>query len=453
MTSANCGPVGAASIFSPIGTLGNPYCALVGGTTTAAAAGTGSSYTNDSWNMLHKDNRASDDTILGWEPSRFFGAHAGFRYATRTVAYGDFTTGTTTNLSANGKATQVASGDASNVYYPDTDHEKAGLFGIKLRPRTNWMINGDVELSYVDHPVVAIMPGHSQDYKLRSTYRFAKWGSIAGFINDKLSRNSYFSSDFALAEINTNPVVTGTPVWKSDPLAPVRHSDHNFNYGFSASLHPNEKVTLDFGWTYQDLFSTTGSCLPMTVAIVPEGGQISRCPAAVAAGTAGATATDSEGDPYNPSTGFNGVPAILHYQQNTNTGYVNMILQPVKRVSVLLGYEITSDSGDNTWLRADTLAPFMVPVDAAGNVIYAGNTLSGARVGYAPGPNPAVGPGPLGLNWHLPSVGVELGLTRNLAFKGMWRYYDYHEKSDPGTYIAARDFQANTGTLSLRYSF
>jgi hypothetical protein len=451
MTSANCGPVGASSILSPIGTLGNPSCALLGSTNvTAAAAGTGSSFTNDQWSLLHTDKRTADTTLLGWEPNRFFGAHAGFRYAVRTVGYGNFTTGTTTSLTTKGVGTTAPSGDISNVFFPATDHEEAGLFGVKLHPRDNWMIAGDMELSYIDNPVVAILPGHRQVYKLRSNYRLAKWGSISGFINNQMSRNNYFSNDFALAAINrtANVASTSAASFTPDPLTPVRHVDHNLNYGLSASLHPNEKITLDFGWTYQDLFSTTGSCLPMTLAIVPQGGQIARCPAAAAAGTVGKL--DSEGDPY---TSYNGVPAILHYQQNTNTGYVNMILQPVKRVSVLLGYEITSDTGDNTWLRADTLAPFRVPVDAAGNVIYTGNTLSGPQVGYALGPNPAVGLGPLGVNWHLPSVGVELGLTKTLAFKGMWRYYNYHEKSDPGIYIAARDFQANTGTLSLRYSF
>ncbi len=450
MTSASCGPVGTASILSPIGTLGNPYCSQLGSTNTiATAAGTNSSFTNDAWSLLHTDKRTANTTLLGWEPGRRFGAHAGFRYATRTVAYGNFTTGTTTNLAANGTATQVASADTSNALYPETDHEQAGLFGVKLRPTDKWTINGDVELSYIDHPVAAILPGHRQTYKIRSDYRFGKWGTIAAFANDQSSRNSFFSNDFALAKINTNPVLTGTPTWVASPVAPVRHMDHNRNYGVSASLHPAEKVTFDFGWTYQDLFSTGGTCMPMTLAIVPQGGQISRCPAASSSGTA----FTAEGDPYNPNTNFNGVPAILRYQQNTNTGYINLAVKPVNRVSVLLGYEITSDSGANTWLRGDTLAPFMVPVDAKGNVTYAGNTLSGAQVGYAPGPNPAAGLGPLGLNWHLPSLGAEVSITRNVAFKGMWRYYGYNEKSNPGIYIASRDFHANTGTLSLRYSF
>lgn len=450
MTSASCGPTGAAAssnILTPIGALGNPFCSQLGSTNVdAAAGGVGSSFTNDRWSLLHKDKRIGDTTLLGWEPNRIFGAHAGFRYATRTVAYGDFTTGTTTKVVAGVASAPIASADNSNAFYPETNHEKAGLIGVKLHPSDAWMINGDVELSYIDHPFAAILPGHSQVYKLRSNYRLGKWGSIAGFINNKLSRNSFRSEDFALAQLNTNPILTSPATWVAAPVAPVRHMDHNMNYGLSASLHPNEKVTLDFGWTYQDVFSTSGSCIPMTGAILPQGGQISRCPAAASSGTL----YTSEGAPY---TSYNGVPAILRYQQNTNTGYINMILQPVKRVSVLLGYEITSDTGSNTWLRGDTLAPFAVPVDAAGNVIYAGNVLSGPRVAYVPGPNPAVGLGPLGLNWHLPSIGMELGLCKNLAFKGMWRYYDYHEKSDPGIYIAARDFQANTGTLSLRYSF
>ncbi len=452
MTDANCGPVGASNILSPIGTLGNPLCGALGSTNvTSASAGAGSALTLNNWSRLYSEKRIADTTLVAFEPTRLFAAHAGFRYARRTSGFGDFTAGTTTTFSAAGVPTTSPSGDDTGGGFFGTadNHEKAGLFGVKLHPRDNWLINGDVELSYIDAPFAAILPGHRQNYRLRSTYRLAKWGTLAGFINNKLSRNNYYSADFALANINTNPLLSGigsTPTWVASPVNPVRHVDHSLNYGLSASLHPSEKLSIDFGWTYQDIFSTSGTCMPMTLAILPQGGQISRCPAASSSGPL----TDVEGDPYSS---YNGVPLVLHYQQNTNTGYVNVIVQPVKRLSVLLGYDITSDTGDNTYLRADTFAPFEVPVDASGNVIYAGNTHSGPQVGYALGPNPSVGLGPLALNWHLPSAGVEIGLTRNLAFKGMWRYYNYHEKSNPGIYILPRDFQANTGTLSLRYSF
>jgi len=76
------------------------------------------------------------------------------------------------------------------------------------------------------------------------------------------------------------------------------------------------------------------------------------------------------------------------------------------------------------------------------------------------GPNPNVPLGPQGIIYTTPFGGVEIGVARNLAFKGNWAYYNYDERDKAGVVgqggagpIAGRKFHANVGTLALKYSF
>jgi len=44
-------------------------------------------------------------------------------------------------------------------------------------------------------------------------------------------------------------------------------------------------------------------------------------------------------------------------------------------------------------------------------------------------------------------------MTKGVALKGAWNFYDYNEKgTQPGATLP-RDFHANTGTVSVRYAF
>jgi hypothetical protein len=65
--------------------------------------------------------------------------------------------------------------------------------------------------------------------------------------------------------------------------------------------------------------------------------------------------------------------------------------------------------------------------------------------------NPNAPTGPLAFNYHLPLASLEFEITKHLAYKTGWNYYDYNEKGNPGPTLP-RDFRGNTFTLSLRYS-
>jgi len=370
-----------------------------------------------SWVQFHSDKAINDTILLQWDPNRKFGMHVGGRFGTRTAGYKDLSTDTATYYGANVASAAARTlgtfTTATDIVATEEQTEQTILVGFNAHPVDAWRVNADFETMYVDTPFTNIAPGHQQKFKLRSAYRMNEWFSVSGSIFALENRNSIYNDVFPTT------------------IESSRHQDHSRNYSLDFEINPKEWVDFNFGWSYQDIYSNSAACLPMSggaTGLVPQGGQIARCTGAVA------------GE----------VPLVLLYQQNTNSAYTYLTLKPAKRVTMKLGYDLTSDAGQNNWLRADTLAPFNVPVDANGNVVY---TATNPIVGYAAGPNPFQPLGPLGINWHKPFGTLELALNKNVTFKGGYNYYGYNEKSNPGVIAVPRDFHANTGTLSLKYSF
>jgi hypothetical protein len=149
------------------------------------------------------------------------------------------------------------------------------------------------------------------------------------------------------------------------------------------------------------------------------------------------------------------VPVLQAYQENTNTGYVLLTFRPIHRVALNLGYDITSTSGYDNWLRGDTGAPLQVLGDQYGNVpAIPGNAGAGT---VFPGPFPNQPSGPQDFNWHKATAGLAVDVAKGLTFKGSYSYYDYNEKegnlSPLQLVVLPRNFHTNVGTVSLKYSF
>jgi hypothetical protein len=172
------------------------------------------------------------------------------------------------------------------------------------------------------------------------------------------------------------------------------------------------------------------------------------------------------------ATGTQSWALLLDYSERTNSGYTNISFQPVKRVTVSMGYEVTGDNGRTNWLRSDTAAPLQVFGDVFGNVPpIAGNSVTcpagitqvtnaaGANIGCAfAGPFADQPLGPQALTWHKAHAGIAVDVAKGVQFKGVWSYYDDNSKDEVPSLVtlrvvAPRGFHANVGTLSLKYSF
>ncbi len=436
----NCytNPAGTA----PLSTLIGPPCAIAGITATGLAPlATLTALQAVAYSTLEGERTYSNRATLNWAPSRRLNAYVGYRYERRelTTFYQAATTSTTF-------AGIVTPSVASAPLSTDKINAHTALGGVTLRPTDKWRINADAELTYADNAFAQIVPRHEQRVRANTVYKLKRWASINGGVHFVESRNDWAES-FGGPGVNLFPT-TDAPAYGT--------TSHYRYYTLGATLAPDRRVSLDFGWTYMDQKFNIPACMVLTASVIA-GGAPTVCP----------VTTNQTTQPANLNVlaaQFN-VPVIQAYQENTNTGYVVLTFRPIHRVALNLGYEITSTSGYDNWLRGDTKLPLQVLGDNFGNAPgipgNAGTVVTGATTSV--GTNTFLGPfpnQPLGsqdFNWQKFTAGIAVDVCKGVKFKGSYAYYDYNEKEGnvPLSQLVAlpRNFHTNIGTVSLRYSF
>jgi hypothetical protein len=384
---------------------------------------------------------------LNWSSHRL-GAYVGYRYGRRELTGGP----SGESLALNGYTVETnGTLDPTDPKNTTKINEHTALGGVVLRPTDPWRINADLELLSADNSFTNIGPRHQQRVRLNTTYKVNRWSSINGGVHFVETRNDFAENingasivppAFSPAAPNLFPTAAGVP-------AAYGHKDHWRYYTFGASLNPNRQFGLDFGWTYLDQLINSSTCVPVgsnaIVQAVP------------------ALCVTPNSSPAPPTAD---VPLIQDYQERTNTGYAILTYRPIHRVTLNLGYELTSTAGHNRWLLpggSDGTGNITMISDIYGNSPpLAGNATSPCPAASRPVTGGCGFPGPFpdaplsqALNWHKPSAGLAVDFTKNFTFKANYAYYDYNEKETRGLPVVTlpRDFHANTGTISLKYSF
>jgi hypothetical protein len=265
-------------------------------------------------------------------------------------------------LNADGSCTFI--GEVDNESGVEEVNEHSGLFGVWAHPTDAVRVNFDMELFSGDNAPTRITPRNLQRYKFRTQFKPKDWINVSGSINVLESRNNVLD---------------------------IGHREHNRNYGFTLLVMPNARFNWEFGYNYDDIFSTTNICYVIG-GTVPPGSPL--C---------------SSGAPF--------LSAASLYDNKVNFGYTNFMVRPVKRVALNFGYNLTSTSGNTLIL----------------------------------GPTPGT-LGVLGLNYHKPTAAVDVDLARGFTWRTAWGYWGYNEKSDAAP-LPPRDFHSNSATLSLKYAF
>ncbi|MDT8067851.1 MAG: hypothetical protein ROO76_06750 [Terriglobia bacterium] len=442
---ANVIPSGAApaNVFSPSGptTAGATAClpdAFTGqlaipitSTPSVLTTSSGGNVTDENFIYYYGQRTVSNTTLLEVDANRLFSAHIGFRYGNRryndkdnsysTTIYYPYNlwTGSTLVAQPGGTVTTEPAGDAGEVLI----HEKTLLAGVILRPVDAWRVNADFEFVNNDEAFTRIAPTTLFVFRGRSSYRVSKDVNVSGSMSLRQGSNDVSPAGFISAP-------------EQD------HRDHAYSYNGNVNYTPNDRFALDLGYTFNDIYSNTGSCLPVSTrpSVIPaEGGALSYCYDPTAA-----TPTPTTGD----------YAVVVRYKERINTGYFNLMFKPVKRVALSVGYDISSNSGSDGFLRADTLAPLLLQQSR----VQAGGSTT-AFVPY----NPNVPQGPLAISFHKPSAGASIEVAKGVFLKGDYAYYGYNEKSDPtgasalvgGSWVgvAPRDFHATVGTVGVKYQF
>ncbi len=428
-------PTGAPCSVPGIPTIGN-----------APAGLTASSGVN--YNTLEAERTYFNTTTLNWAPSRHYSAYVGYRYGRRELRTAFLSATTNTPTLAGGLvgppgATTISTAPLST----DKINQDTALFGVVLRPTDQWRINADAELMSADNGFTQIAPRHEQRVRANTVYKVNRWSSINGGVHFIESRNNW-AENFGGPGVNLFPAATPAYGTKS----------HNRYYTLGVSLHPNWRAGIDFGWTYMDQRFSIPACMLLSAG-VEAGGASAPCPVTTNQPTVPVqlNVTASATSPT--------VPLTQIYQENTNTGYVILTVRPIHRVTLNLGYDITSTTGYDSWLRADNGLPLQVLGDVSGNspgipgnpgTSITGATTSAGTIAFL-GPFPDQPLGSQDLNWHRVNAGVALEVAKGVTFKGNYGYYNYTEKegnvSANQLVALPRDFHTNIGTLSLKYAF
>lgn len=308
---------------------------------------------------------------LEYNPSRHFGVHAGYQLRYRNIFKAD---PETIDPEIGFEALE---GD--NI----KNNQQGPVFGIWLRPTDKLRINAELETlttigcqALCANPdeifVARISPKQQETYRGRISYKPVAWADVSASINWWEARNG--ESDTAFKQ-------------------------HNRSAGFSLSLFPNDRLSVDLSYNYNDLLQDAFICY--TGSFVAPGRVVNGCPT------------------FDPTdVGSNPNPNSIYSTYNSNTHYFSgtVMFKPVKKLSANLGYGVIKTDGSTTLL------------------------------------NPLQPLGPLQFTYHQPLASLSYEVVKDWSINAYWNYDQYNEGSFVGPTFP-RYFHDNRTVLSFKYAF
>jgi hypothetical protein len=294
---------------------------------------------------------------------------------------GSITEGSPTNLVAE------AGNDVSRLL--TTINENSLIFGFSSHPWDQLSLTGDFSFGYNDNAFTRIDPRQVQSYLLHATYKPKLWATLDGAV-----------------EIHEN----------RDDVAYVSNLEHDRNYSFTATLVPNSRLAVSFGYNYWDVYTQTDICFnysvsysnapaPGTTTFIssPPGVTTTACPIPGA------------------SVGGSGLGTLSTYASQDHYAHADVMWKPAKRVTTTLGY-------GGSFVRGNT--PFLNQLTPSGSLNY---------------------------NYLMPYGLITIDLYKGISYKMGWNYYGFNEKGNTSPFglalIPLQDFNGSNATFAIRYAF
>ena len=372
------------------------------------ASGSLADVTNELVSQFLGQNIRSNTVELRYDLTRRVSAYVGYLFTARTIAnfaanfdtgeiyFPGGATGTLANhflaargdcalvagvlpssctVNANGSIQEGSSAtivpDATNDIARNIEniHENAGLVGASARPTDKLWLNADLIFGYNDKSSTRISPRQLQSYKIQARYSPTPWSNITGSVDIHENR---------------------------DNVAMVNNVEHGRAYSFLATVAPNAKLWVDFGYTFMDVYTQTEICFPDTGSTI----FTALCPVPGATSPLGTLSSYSSKE---------------HYASG------DMMWKPYQRVTAMLGYSGTIVRGNTTFL------------------------------------NPLTPTGTLDFNYLRPSVSLAFEIYKGWTYKTAWNYYGYGDRGVPNpaglAAVPLQDFNGSNITFSMRYAF
>lgn len=270
---------------------------------------------------------------------------------------------------ATGVITEIgpeSTNDTSRNYYHI--RENAAEFGFAARVKDNLRINADVMAGYNDNSFTRISPRQLQSYKVRASYQPKPWANVTASVDIQENRDNVYT---------------------------VNNIEHGRTYSLSAALTPRTDFTVDFGYSYTDVYTQTDICFPDTSTLFTQ-----PCPVANASSPLG---------------------TLSFYASRDSYAYADAMWKPHKRVTALVGYLGSIVRGSTTFL------------------------------------NPLTPTGTLDFNYFTPYASLTFDIYRGISYRTAWNYYGYQNYGITNALglapLPSENFNGNNITFVLRYSF
>jgi hypothetical protein len=244
------------------------------------------------------------------------------------------------------------------------------VLGLWFKPTPAWYINLDAEIGSANNTFTDLSPQNYQQFRVRARYR----------ASSKVNVNTYFMTTDG-----------------QNLMATSNGTQRDLNVGFSLSLTPSEKYSAQLGYNYSDIYSSVLICFTSSA----DQPNLPACP--------NVSGLVQEQSPYS---------------SKVNTGFVDLLVTPLPRLTLEVGANLSAASGSQLQL----------------------NPL--AAIPTAPN-------GALNSTWYQPYGSVSYRFAKDWTGRARWDYYAYHEDLN-GSYqdlFNTRNFHANLITLSVRYAF
>ena len=297
-------------------------------------------------------------------------------------ADGSITEGSPTNLVP--EAGNDAARQLTNI------NEHLLIAGLDYRPIDSLKISSDFQFGYNDAAFTRIDPRQVQGYKVHVNYTPKPWVALEGAV-----------------EIHEN----------RDNVEFVNNLEHDRTYSFTTMLMPNPKVTIDFGYSYWDVYTQENICFNYSISYTNP-------PPATGSTVFGTSPPGVATAPCpipGAGLGATGLGALSTYSSLDHFVHGGVMWKPTKRVTTSIGYA-------GSFVRGGTI--FINPLQPSGTTDY---------------------------NYQSPYGSVMIDVYKGFSYRMTWNYYGFNQKGNTSPFglgaIALQDFNGSTATFAFRYAF
>ena len=277
-------------------------------------------------------------------------------------------------------------------------NEHALLLGMVARPTDNLRISGDFEFGYNDFAFTRTSPRQVQSYKINTSYQPKPWASLSGTVDIHENRDDVYT---------------------------VNDLEHDRMYSFTSTLSSGPHLSVNFGYTYSNVFAQAIVCYTEGFGPAP----------------AGTTPCPATGSP---------VPlgALAMYTSNDHFAYAGLMWRVNARVTATLGFNGSFVRGTSPYFNEPQFATGTPPPLQQVTL----NTLQPA--------------GTLNFNYLQPTGSIDIRVYKGLSYKMAWNYYGYDIAGNQFPAMLAltptnpllpslqlENFNGSTATFAIRYAF